>query len=221
MNGVHDLGGMQGFGPVAPEPETTEPLFHTEWERRAFALTLACGALGKWSLDKARFVRESMEPAHYLRSSYYEKWFEAVSRQLVETGLVTAEEMDGSAAPVSIAPGSARVLKAAVVDAVLAKGSPTALDAPAPARFGVGDRVRARNLHPAGHTRAPRYVRGHAGTVVLHHGGHVFADASASGERRGEHLYTVRFMAREIWGADAAEGDSVMVDLWEPHLEPA
>lgn len=221
MNGVHDMGGMHGFGPIDPEPEATEPVFHEPWEARALALTLACGFLGKWNIDQARFARESMAPAHYLRSSYYEKWIDALSRQLVEKGLVTPDELSSGRAAAKADPGAHRVLQAESVNSVMLKGGPVSVEMSTAPRFGIGDIVQARNLHPAGHTRLPRYVRGHVGEVVLHHGGHVFADASAAGDRRGEHLYTVRFSVRELWGEDAAAHDTVMVDLWEPYLEPA
>lgn len=220
MNGVHDMGGMHGFGPIAPEPENEEPLFHADWERHAFALTLAAGFLGQWSIDEARHARERMNPADYLRASYYEKWLDAVGRQMVEKGLITEAELASGRAERRVAEDEYRVLKAAAVDPTFEKGGPASMDAAAAPSFRVGDRVRAANINPAGHTRLPRYVRGHAGEVVLHHGGHVFADANAHGERRGEHLYTVRFAAKELWGPDAF-GGAVMVDLWEPHLERA
>ncbi|ANK80660.1 MAG: nitrile hydratase subunit beta [Rhizobiales bacterium NRL2] len=220
MNGVHDMGGMQGFGPIAPEPEAEEPLFHEPWERRVFALTLAAGFLGEWSIDEARHARERMNPADYLRAGYYEKWLDAVGRQMVEKGLITEAELTSGRPERKVARDEYRLLKAGTVDRVFDKGGPASLDAGRPAAFAIGDRVRALNINPAGHTRSPRYVRGHVGEVVLHHGGHVFADANAHGERRGEHLYTVRFDAKEIWGPDAF-GGAVMVDLWEPHLETA
>ncbi len=92
MNGAHDLGGMHGFGPINPEPN--EPVFHHEWEKRAFAITLACGFLGKWNLDMSRFARETMEPAEYLATSYYEHWLHGLETLLVETGLLTKEEIE-------------------------------------------------------------------------------------------------------------------------------
>ncbi len=219
MNGPHDMGGMQAYGAINPEPEATEPLFHEPWERKALALTLACGALGKWSIDEARSVRESLEPALYTSSSYYQKWFEALSRQIVDKGLVTADELETATASPTPDATSHRVLTADAVDKVYSRGGPTNIDLDNAAIYRIGDRVRARNMNPVGHTRIPRYVRGHVGEVVLWHGGHVFADDSAIGIRRGEHLYTVKFMARDLWGPEAPAGDSVMVDLWEPYLE--
>ena len=196
MNGAQDLGGMMGFGPVVPEP--VKPVFHEEWERRAFALTLAMGASGEWTIDMARFARESMNPALYLSSSYYQIWLAGLERLLDERGLVSPEEI---AAGRSLAAGRPpkRVLAAAEVGATLARGGPTERERTVPARFRTGDRVRARNMHPDGHTRIPRYCRGHAGIVEVVHGAHVFPDTSASGD--GEQpawLYGVAFEAREL-----------------------
>ena len=218
MNGVHDMGGQHGFGPVTPEPD--EPVFHADWERRAFALTLAMGATGTWNLDGARFARESLPPVTYLSSTYYEIWFGALERQLEEHGLVSAEERDAGRA-LEPARAVARTLGAEDVPATLGRGGPTARDATRPARFAVGDRVRARNLNPPTHIRLPRYVRGHVGTVELVHAPHVFPDTHAHGlGEQPEWLYTVRFDARELWGPGADPTVRVSTDAFEPYLEP-
>jgi nitrile hydratase beta subunit len=219
MNGAQDLGGMMGFGPVVPEP--VRPVFHEEWERRAFALTLAMGASGEWTIDMARFARESMDPARYLSSSYYQIWLAGLERLLDERGLVSPEEI---AAARSLAAGRPprRVLAAGDVAATLARGGPTEREETVPARFRTGDRVRARNMHPEGHTRIPRYCRGRIGTIEALHGVHVFPDTSASGE--GEQpawLYGVAFDARELWGDDCDPALTVRIDLWEPYLDLA
>ncbi len=219
MNGVHDMGGMMGFGPVAPEPN--EPLFHAGWERRALGVTLAMGATGSWTLDRSRATRESLPPATYLASSYYEIWIRALERLVVDTGLVGADEL---AAGHALHAGKAlrRVLRAADVPAVLAKGAPTEREPSGPARFQPGDRVRTRNMHPTGHTRLPRYVRDRVGTVELIHGAHVFPDTSASGAgEQPQWLYTVLFAGRDIWGPEADPTLSVSVDAWESYLDPA
>jgi len=218
VNGVHDMGGQHGFGPVTPEPD--EPVFHADWERRAFALTLAMGATGTWNLDGARFARESLPPVTYLSSTYYEIWFGALERQLEEHGLVSAEERDAGRA-LEPARAVARTLAAEDVPATLGRGGPTARDATRPARFAVGDRVRARNLNPPTHIRLPRYVRGHVGTVELVHAPHVFPDTHAHGlGEQPEWLYTVRFDARELWGPGADPTVRVSTDAFEPYLEP-
>jgi nitrile hydratase len=219
VNGVHDMGGQHGFGPVEPEPD--EPVFHADWERRAFALTLAMGATGTWNLDASRFARESLPPARYLASTYYEIWLGALERQLDGHGLVGPEEVEAGRSLQEPAPVT-RTLAAADVPATLGRGGPTVRDAARPARFAVGDRVRARNVHPPTHTRLPRYVRGHVGTVELVHGCHVFPDTHAHFEgETPQWLYTVRFDARELWGEDADPTVRVSTDAFEPYLEPA
>jgi nitrile hydratase beta subunit len=219
MNGAHDMGGQHGFGPVEPEPD--EPAFHAEWERRAFALTLAMGATGEWNLDASRFARESLPPAEYLTKTYYEIWLAGLERLIAERGLVTEEEL-AAGEPLTAARPVARTLVEKDVARTLGRGGPTEREAPRSARFAVGERVRARNLHPATHTRLPRYVRGHAGTVVTVHGAHVFPDAHAHGGGEDpQWLYTVRFPARELWGDGADPTVAVSVDAFEPYLEPA
>ena len=219
MNGAHDMGGTHGFGPVEPEPD--EPVFHADWERRAFAITMAMGATGEWNLDEARHARENRPPADYLTRTYYEVWLGGLEKLLAERGLVSAEE-EAAGRALGAARPVARTLAAADVAPTLGRGGPTNREPPRPARFAAGDRVRARTMHPAGHTRLPRYVRGHVGTVALVHGCHVFPDAHAHGGGEDpQWLYTVRFAARDLWGADADPTVAVSVDAFEPYLEPA
>jgi len=219
MNGAQDLGGQMGFGPVVPEPN--EPAFHAEWEKRALAITLACGAMGHWSIDASRHARETLRPIDYLTSSYYEIWIKALEKLLRAHGFVDDEELQtGRAAAPTRAPK--QVLHAAEVAAALARGSPSERPATQPARFAVGDRVRTVNDHPVGHTRVPRYARGRMGRIERVHGVHVFPNTSA--HARGEHpqwLYTVAFDGRELWGRDADSHLSVSIDAWESTLEPA
>ncbi len=219
MNGAQDMGGAHGFGRV--EPETDEPVFHAEWERRAFALTLAMGATGEWNLDASRFARESAPPGEYLARTYYEIWLAGLERLIAERGLVAPEEI---AAGRALGPAHPldRTLTAADVERTLGRGGPTDREAPRQPRFAGGDRVLARNMHPPTHTRLPRYVRGHVGTVVSMHGCHVFPDVHAHGGGEDpQWLYSVRFDARELWGADADPTVAVSVDAFEPYLEPA
>lgn len=224
MNGVHDMGGMHGFGPLPLEPD--EPLFHAAWERRALGLTLAMGATGQWNIDISRSARESLPPATYLGSSYYEIWIRGLEKLMLARGLVDSDELAAGRVLHPARP-LARVLQAADVDAVLRRGSPVERPAATASRFTVGDRVRAANRHPPGHTRLPRYVRGHVGTVVRVHGCHVFADRHAVPRDDGrwdespQWLYAVEFDGADLWGADAEPGLRVSVDAWEPYLEPA
>lgn len=218
MNGAQDLGGMHGLGPVRPEPD--EPVFHADWERRVFALALAMGFTGTWNLDGSRAARESLPPAEYLASSYYAIWLRALERQVAAHGLASPEEM---ARGVSEAPARpvARVLTAEVLGPRFRAGFPSDRPAQAPARFAVGDAVRARNLHPAGHTRLPRYVRGRPGRVERVHGAFVLPDSNATGAGESPAwLYTVAFAAAELWGPDADPNQRVMVEMFEPYLDP-
>jgi nitrile hydratase len=221
MNGAHDLGGQHGFGPVQAEPESMEPVFHAGWEKRVFGLVRVLGMLGLWNGDMSRYARERQHPVDYLRHSYYENWLAGLEKLLVEKGLISPTELASG-----IAAGPAdEILRSGILrarDAARAlEGSPATMGLDSPPRFQVGDCVRARNNHPTGHTREPRYVRGRVGVVCQHHGGHIFSDQSANGIKVARHLYTVRFEARELWGDAADPKSSVHLDLWEDYLEPA
>lgn len=219
MNGVHDLGGMHNLGPIAPV--AGEPLFHHEWERRAFAVTLAAGFLGEWNIDQSRFARERMPPAEYLASGYYEKWIHGLELLLIERGLVTEEELaSGRSRPGMSVHGHPRRVPAAAVVPLLTKGSSARLPDTVPARFRPGARVRTRNDHPTGHTRLPRYARGRSGVVVIDHGVFIFADSHAMGLGKiPQRLYCVSFSAQELWGPRARPTDTVRLDLWDDHLD--
>jgi nitrile hydratase len=219
MNGAQDMGGLHGFGLV--EPERDEPPFHADWERRAFALTLAMAAPGGWNIDMSRSARESLPPAEYLAKSYYEIWLAGLEKLMAERGLVTPDETDAGhmlhpARPVT------KTLSPDDVAKVLYRGGPTGREPHAAARFKVGDRVRMKNIHPQTHTRLPRYVRGHAGVIDALRGCHVFPDSNATGAGENpQWLYTVRFDGNELWGADADPSVIVSVDAWEPYLDSA
>ena len=218
MNGPHDLGGLHGFGPVAPEPD--EPCFHGEWEKRALGVTLSCGAFGAWTIDESRHARENIPPATYLGASYYEIWIRALETLLQRHGFVSAGEL---AERVVLEKGAEpkRVLKADMVPAVLAKGGPCDRPLDAAPLFAAGDRVRTRNFNPSTHTRLPRYARDKVGVVETVQGTFVFPDDNAHG--KGENpqwIYTVVFDGAEIWGAGSAPGLTVSIDAWESYLEP-
>lgn len=212
-----DLGGRDGFGPVTPEPEGE--LWHDAWEPRALALTLAMGATGSWNIDQSRSARETLPD--YAQLSYYRIWLAALQRLMIERGLVTEAEIAEARAQVAPKP-LARVLSAAKVPAVLARGSATGRPATAPARFAVGDRVRTRSTAVDHHTRLPGYARGRTGTVERVHGTHVFADTNAQGlGEQPQWLYTVAFDGTELWGDDAGPGLRVSIDAWDDYLEAA
>lgn len=219
MNGVHDMGGMHGYGPVMPE--TDEPVFHAPWEGRVLALRRTSGAWRRWNIDAGRHSIERLPPADYVRMTYYEKWLASCISLLLDAGLVTPQELASGrrdpAVPVATPP-----LTADKVAAAISAGGPTQRATTAKPRFAAGQTVRARNINPTGHTRLPRYARGRLGTIECHHGAHVYPDSNArfDGENP-QYLYTVRFAARELWGDKAPAGDAVYLDLWEDYLDAA
>jgi nitrile hydratase len=219
MNGVHDMGGMHGMGPI--EAELNEPVFHAPWEGRVFALYRATGALGKWNIDANRHSIERLRSADYLRMSYYEKWLAGLIMLLKESGVVTPTELESGRAE----PGSSKAtpaLTAEQVAAALPKRGWFERSVNVPPRFATGQLVRAKKINPIGHTRLPRYARGNLGVVDRIHGAHVFPDTNAhfQGENP-QHLYSVRFSARELWGKASSSRDAVYIDLWEEYLQPA
>jgi nitrile hydratase beta subunit len=219
MNGVHDMGGQQGMGPV--QPEKNEPVFHADWEGRVYAITRALRAWRKWSLDTDRHALELLPAVDYLRMTYYERWLTRLEAHVVQYGLVTKNELatgraatgsDRATAPFTVAT-SARWMS---------RGIASSDDPAVRPLFTVGQRVRARNMHPVGHTRLPRYVRGKAGIITRDHGVYIFPDTNAHfrGEKR-QHVYSVRFAAQELWGAEVSTRDSVQIDMWDDYLERA
>lgn len=225
MSRVHDMGGRFGDGPITPAPQGI-PQLDADWQNRALALTLAAGALGQWNIDMSRRAREALDPADYATFSYFEKWIAALADLLVETGVLTAEELKTAAAD-GPHPLAARVLKAADVAGVLAKGGPATRDSgPAP-RFAPGQAVVTRRpadspLVTGGHTRLPTYAAGALGYVLRCHGNHVLPDSNAHGLGEApEPLYAVRFKAAELWAQPEHPGDEVILDLWQSYLEPA
>jgi nitrile hydratase len=220
MNGAQDLGGMMGFGSVRPEPN--EPVFHAEWEKRALGMTLCCGALGEWNLDIGRHARESLHPADYLSSSYYEIWAKGLQKLLVARGLIQPDEAEAGRSLHPPHQTARPRLPAAAVPAALSRGGPCDRPVESAARFKAGDRVHSLNINPTGHTRLPRYARDKIGVVERVRGGFVFPDSNAHG--RGENpqwVYSVVFTGRELWGADADPSLTVALDCWEPYLEHA
>jgi nitrile hydratase len=224
MDGIHDLGGMQGFGPV--EREENEPVFHTDWEPAVLAMMRAAGSRGVFNIDEFRHGIERMAPAHYLRATYYEKWLDGIIRVLVEKGVVGAEELAQRLAFFGQHPEAPA--RAAVPGPLPGRvaADPNWLqdvirEAAAVPRFAPGDPVIAREMHPHGHTRLPRYARGKRGAIHCCHGVHVFPDTNAHGQgEQPQPLYSVRFDARELWGESAEPNQAVHIDLWESYLLP-
>jgi nitrile hydratase subunit beta len=219
MNGIHDMGGMQDMGPIVEEKN--EPVFHHPWEGRLFAMRRATGAWGKWNIDTTRYMIELVPPAEYLELGYYERQFVAFIETLAKFGMATRAEIE-SGVPAPGSPKAVPKLTAEKVATLVSKGVPTSRDVPVTANFKNGQRVRARNINPLGHTRLPRYARGKVGTVERDFGVFVLPDTNA--ELHGEnpqHVYSVRFSARELWGEQAKPQDSVYLAMWDSYLEPA
>lgn len=216
MNGAQDMGGQMGFGPIEVEPD--EPPFHAGWEGRVFGLTVAMGAARAWNTDMGRAARESLPPAEYLSSSYFQIWLRGLQKLLVHSGLVTQDELDAGRSLEPGKPGTA-VLKPENVQRVVSTSVSNVRPVATPALFAVGDPVVTRNMNPLGHTRLPRYARAKHGIVELVHGAQVFADANATGREDPQWLYTVAFTGVELWGDDADPSLVVSIDAWESYLE--
>ncbi len=206
MNGIHDMGGMDGFGPV----ERDEAQFHAEWEKRAFALANLALVRAGANVDEFRHAIERIPPARYLASSYYERWMIAIETLLVEKGILDRAAID------RIAQSSGVVEPAPCIPAEYKPRSRSLR-----ARLAAGDMVRARVIDPMGHTRLVGYARGRSGVILADRGVYVFPDTNAhrAGENR-QHVYSVEFRARELFGDRASPRDRVVIDLWEDYLEP-
>jgi len=222
MDGIHDLGGMHGFGPV--EREADEPPFHGRWEAAVVAMMRATRGAGLYNIDEFRHAIERMPPARYLGSTYFERWLDGIVRLLTEKGVIRPEELERRAAlGASARPTPAGTSGAPGPDHTSTQHSDSSFREPvAPPRFTLDAPVVARNIHPAGHTRLPRYARGKRGVIVAQRGCHVFPDTNAHGQgERPQHVYGVRFDARELWGDSAEPRQAVYLDLWESYLVPA
>ena len=213
MNGIHDMGGMQGLGEL--RYEENEPMFHEPWEGRVHALVQAM------RLGGLRLYIERIPAVEYLRMSYYERWYTALVTQLIERGVVTRAEVErGRADPASVK--ATPVVTPAVARELLFKTPQTEQDIGLTPRFHVGDRVRGRNIHPTTHTRMPRYTRGKAGVVERDRGVFNLPDSEeVSGEPKPQHVYLIRFTAHKLWGEEASAHDALYIDMWEDYLEPA
>ena len=218
MNGVHDMGGMDGFGKV--EVEQNEPPFHERWEGRVMAMQRAMGYAGAWHIDDGRYAQEILPPQAYLAASYYKRWMLGMEWNVVSRGYVTAEELK-TGRSLGAAKKLPRKLTAEIVNAGMTRNS-FFRQQQGPAKFKPGDRVRTINAHPATHTRLPRYARDKVGVVEMIHGCHAYPDSVATG--RGDDpqwLYTVVFDGRDIWGPDSDPTLKVSIDAFEPYLMPA
>jgi nitrile hydratase len=218
MDGVHDMGGMDGFGKI--EAEKNEPVFHAAWEGRVLAIQRAMAYGRAWNIDQSRFAQERLPPITYLSASYYQRWLLGMEKNIVERGFATAGELKAGHAA-SAGKTLRRKLTVSLLQDALARPS-YFRQQQAPALFKPGDRVRTRNIHPKTHTRLPRYARGKLGVVERCQGCHVYPDSVAVD--RGDNpqwLYTVVFTGNELWGPDADPTVQVSIEAFEPYLESA
>ncbi len=222
MNGIHDMGGMHGFGRV--EREENEPVFHARWEGRVMGISRACSVQRIFNIDESRHAIERMAPVDYLSSSYYERWLDRNIRLLVEKGVITREQLERRMAQLAAGadpttPHSDPTLTDRML-VVTKQRTPYRQPGPPP-RFALSDRVLTRHDAPVGHTRLPRYARGKPGVIVRVHGTFVFPDTNAHGQGEQPHaLYSVRFDAARLWGESAEPRAPVHIDLWERYLQP-
>ena len=223
MNGVHDMGGMHGFGPI--DIEVDEPIFHDEWEGRVYGMVTSIreehDVYGPYG---SRHYIENLPPAQYLASSYYEKWMLALEAALVSKGLLTTEELDARTRQLSDDP-SAEIARrddpdlAERVRQRIYKPQPLKQQAASPPRFAVGDAIAVRNIHPEGHTRLPRYVRGKRGVIARIYGAQGFQDELTVADNSPQHVYSVVFEASELWGGNAEPNQLLYIDMWECWME--
>lgn len=213
------MGGQPGFGRIPLSPEADEAVFQTIWEARVFALTTAIESLGKWNLDESRHAIESQNSEEYSEKSYYENWLFGLEKLLVQTGLLTSEEL--TTGIVELNPGLEELtsLRADQVEDYVYDNFSTHADHPSPTRFKTGDVVTAVTLPSIGHTRLPRYVQGKQGKVSKQLGIHLLPDQNARGTAVPERCYSVFFSATQLWGHQGDAGFGVNVDLWESYLE--
>jgi nitrile hydratase len=217
MNGAHDMGGMQTFGPV--RPETDETVFHAPWEGRITAIWSAAAAWQKWNTDFGRQMRESIPAPEYIALNYFQMRYVQIVELLVATGMITRDELV-SGQPANGTQKALPPLTADKVAAWFANGSPKRRSEDVVAQFRAGQPVRTRNIHPLTHTRLPRYARGKVGVIERDHGVFVFPDSNAQGlGEKPQHVYSVRFSARELWGEQAHAKDTVVLNLWDDYLE--
>lgn len=218
MDGVHDMGGMHGFGPV--DPAADKPMAKDQWRSRMFGIELSFTQPGGFNLDWMRHVMECMPPAAYLASEYYDRWYWREAGILATAGWVTLAELQAGKAE-SVPDGLDPPLPPEMVPVMLEAGLDSRRPAEGEPAFKPGDTVRTAFHAPLGATRLPRYLRGHVGTIEAYHGWHGFPDAVAHGDDAAEPLYCVGFRAADLWDDVTAPRDMVFADLWESYLEPA
>lgn len=216
MDGIHDVGGRQGFGPI--EVTESDPPFPTEWEARAFGITISVTAASDYSVDKFRYTREQLPPLEYLTSAYFEQWMRGTMAMLVGSGLVTAKELATGRSDGTIASGVG--LPESGMDAQAATMVSARFDGPFDGQpaFASGDGVQVSLNAPSGHTRLPQYVRGRDGRVIAYHGAHGVPEDNVKNVKTFEPLYTVAFALGDLFEEHQGSADEVNVEIWERFL---
>lgn len=225
MNGVFDLGGTDGLGPVCPP--ASEPIFRAEWEKPIFTMFSACFRAGYFGIDQFRHGIEKMDPAVYLKAPYYEHWLHTIESHAIAAGAIDPAELDRRTelyladpdAPLPEHEQSRELIE--FVDAVVAAGASAARETDEAPRFAAGDVVRVSDSSPFGHTRRARYIRGKRAVVVAHRGSFILPDAAGNGLGEApEHVYTVKFTSEELWGKGFGDANgSVCFDVWDSYIE--
>ena len=221
MDGIHDLGGKQGYGPIDLEAE--DEIFHEDWEGREWGIS-RCARTPGITIDWWRHCRELIMPMDYLERPYFDSWAQTDFATYIEAGWITLEEVDtGKSLAMNIdhgEPPAARSLQQ-VLDDDRARAIRFDAEIDTPPTFSVGQRVLTVKHGHTGHTRLPQYARGRIGTIHAYNGAHVFPDQSAEGNDVHQHCYNVVFEAAELWPEAADSKDTVHLDLWETYLEQA
>ena len=226
MNGVHDLGGTDGLGPVVVEKD--EPVWHADWEKAAFTMFPTNSVKGYFGVDEFRYGIEQMHPAEYLLSPYYDHWAHTIEHYTVKAGAIDPEELDKRTKyylenPDAPVPDRKDPELVSLMETIVHQGGSARRDSDRPAQFTVGDRVRVKDDSPFGHTRRARYIRGRTGVIEAAHGTFIYPDSAGNGLGDDpQHVYTVVFRAADLWGQEEADpNQTVTFDVWEPYLERA
>lgn len=217
MDGIHDLGGREGFGPV--EVSSHYEGFHAPWEARMFGIVRTMGRPQDWNLDWFRHCRELIDPVDYLSRPYYDQWLQSYAAMLINSGLASAEEIASGKSQAPLAHPVSPPMQPDEVDAQLNRSQRFDGQAPTPARFKPGDAVHTIAHGTSSHTRLPAYARGADGVVTHYRGDHVYPDTNALNDKQYMALYTVSFKAGALWGDAENPEDEVHLDLWEAYLE--
>jgi nitrile hydratase subunit beta len=216
MDGMHDLGGKEGFGPV--DVNEREIPFHYPWEGRMWAIAMVTNA-ADWTIDWWRHVRELIEPADYLTRRYFDQWMQTQTAALIDSGILTLEDVASGDLVPAHKPAGPPMQRGDILERVAARARDYSRNIDVAPAFKEGDRVRSRSMGATGHTRLPAYARGRTGVIHAHHGAHLLPDASARGEERAEHLYSVAFKPDALWPEAPGRRDRIFLDLWESYLE--